>query len=311
MAHGIMDTDSMFSGMGIVPWHGLGKVVDGALTAEEAIEAAGLGWNVVKRPMFVPGPEGDDNYYPIDGHYAIVRGDTGGVLGVTKGRYMPLQNREAFGFFDNIVAKQEAIFHTAGSLFDGKRIWIMAKLPGEIVVKGQDITEKFLLLTNGHDGQSVTEVKFTSVRVVCQNTLKMALKEAGNTIRIRHTQSMHDKLAQAVQLMGITNRYYDSLNDRIQALAKKELSASQVSGYLDDVYGDQERAKEAILELVETGMGTDIPGVRGTAWGAYNAVTEYTNHHARYKNDNIKWDNLWFKRSAEISERAFDLALAL
>jgi len=138
-------------------WHRLGTVLEKPATAEEAIKAAHLNWTVIKQPLFA----GEVEHHRIPDHYAIVRGDDWGkkkttVLGIVRAGYKPLQNREAFTFFDPIVGKNAAIYHTAGALGDGERVWIQAKLPDEIRVIGDDITHKYLLLSNSHDGKGMT-----------------------------------------------------------------------------------------------------------------------------------------------------------
>ena len=172
------------------PWHGLGRRLAEPATAEEAIQGAKLDWEVAKVPLYAAG---NARMFPVDGKFGIVRKDKWDsddckVLGVVSQQYTPLQNREAFTFFDPIVGDGAAIcYHTAGVLGDGQRIWILAKLPDSITVRNGDISDKFLLLTNSHDGESAVQMKFTPIRVVCQNTLMMALGE-GRTIRITHEE---------------------------------------------------------------------------------------------------------------------------
>ena len=132
--------------VGEKPWHGLGKRLENAATSAEAIKAAGLDWKVTKEPLFLEGGT------RLEKALATVREDTGAVLGVVGKVYQPLQNKDAFKFFDAVVGIKEAMYHTAGALGDGECVWILAKLPGVVRVVGDDITEKYLLLTNRHDG---------------------------------------------------------------------------------------------------------------------------------------------------------------
>ncbi len=138
--------------VGGVPWHGLGTALDKPATAEEAIQAARLDWQVKKLPLYAT--DGDNSLLrlPVPDKFAVARENSLDVLGVVGSSYTIVQNREAFAFFDPIVGQNAAIYHTAGALGKGERVWILAKLPDSIRVVGDDITDKFLLLTNSHDG---------------------------------------------------------------------------------------------------------------------------------------------------------------
>ena len=154
MSHNLMIQNGEASMMyvGGVPWHGLGTALDKPATAEEAIQAARLDWTVKKLPLYAS--DGDNSLLrlPVPDKYAVARENSLDVLGVVGSSYTTVQNREAFAFFDPIVGKQAAVYHTAGALGKGERVWILAKLPDSIRVVGDDITDKFLLLTNSHDG---------------------------------------------------------------------------------------------------------------------------------------------------------------
>ena len=180
MAHNLNEANGKTSMMYVneVPWHKLGTKLENPATAAEAIQAAGLDFNVVKKTLTTTAPD-----LPVVGHYATVRTDNLQVLGVVGSRYEPIQNRDAFTTFDELVGEGEAIYHTAGVLGKGERIWILAKLPDYIRVNGDDLVEKFLLLTNSHDGSGPVRVKLTPIRVVCENTLTVALDGREQEVR--------------------------------------------------------------------------------------------------------------------------------
>lgn len=171
MTHNLATTNDRTAMMyaGDVPWHGLGTRLAEPATAEEAIREASLDYQVELDRMTT------SSGAPIPRRKAVVRRDTGDVLGVVGNAFVPVQNRECFSFLDQVVADGEVCYHTAGALGRGERIWLLAKLPNEIRIKNSDdVTEKYLLLSNSHDGTSALRVFFTPIRVVCQNTLTLA-----------------------------------------------------------------------------------------------------------------------------------------
>ena len=310
------------------PWHGLGTQLDGPATAEEAIRAARLDWAVGKIPLAA---YNGSKWREVPGQYAIVREDRWGqgsddaVLGAVGGDYMPLQNAEAFQFFDPIVGQNAAVYHTAGALGRGERIWILAKLPEGIRVVGDDITDKYLLLCNSHDGTSAVQVKFTPIRVVCQNTLTMALK-TGSTLRIPHTRSMQERLAQADELLGIVHKHYDTIAEQLQAMARVQLNGQRLDEYLEKVFrlppgARQEKARRRVLldrvraqYFFVEGQGNRLHGVPGTLWAAYNGITELVDHRVsdpkrgRVQSKDGRLESTWFGRGSLIKAKAFEVA---
>lgn len=315
MAHNLNFIDGKASVfyVGDPPWHQLGQRLDNTATSVEAIAAAGLDYTVSKKPL--KAVLRTKKYMDVMDHYATVRTDTGEVLGVVGGRYSPIQNRDAFTFFDSLVGTGEAIYHTAGALGRGERMWILAKLPGYIKVQGEDIVEKFLLLTNSHDGSCLVRAKLTPIRVVCQNTLTAALGGLDEEVRIRHTPSAVSKLEQAHKLLGLTNILYDQLKQILGKMANHQLSTANLFAYVsrvipspdDEIPSTRTRhIRDRILELHESGQGADMS--RGSLWGAYNAVTEYTDHMLCSNDPNRRLTSIWFGGGEKLKERAFKLA---
>ena len=183
-------------------WHGLGTVVKEAVTAEQAIQLAKLAYEVEHQPIFT-------NNEQIDSHVAIVRKDNKAVLGITTPKYKIIQNTEAFSFFDTVVGEGQAIYHSAGALGKGERIWILAKLPNNIVINQDDVVEKYLCLTTTHDGKNSLKAFFTPIRVVCQNTLNMSMINAKNGISIRHSGNIKDKVEEAREILGLKKSDYN------------------------------------------------------------------------------------------------------
>lgn len=298
--------------VGEVPWHKLGTKLEKPATAAEAIQAAGLDYRVDKTPLRTTYFEA-----PIEGHFATVRTDTFEALGVVGARYVPVQNRDAFTLFDALVGEGEAIYHTAGVLGKGERIWLLAKLPDYIRVNDDDIVEKFLLLTNSHDGTAAIRVKLTPIRVLCENTLTLALSGAEQEVRIRHTANAGEKLKEAHKLLGLTNQLYAQLKCIFGRMSEKKVEAETLNKYVKAVFPDLEDAtpssrrtlvRDKVFELVESGKGARA--TRGTLWGAYNAVTEFVDHYRQPSADpSTRLKSIWFGSGEKIKKQAFKVAL--
>jgi len=300
-----------------VPWHGLGTKLDKPATAQEAITAAKLDWPVVKLPLFA-----GSKHIPVPDRFAVVRktgnlvARTDPVLGVVSNEYAPLQNREAFAFFDPIVGQDAAIYHTAGALGQGERVWILAKLPGHIRVVGDDITEKYLLLSNSHDGKSSVQIKFTPVRVVCQNTLTLALND-GPVCRVIHHADIHDKLKQAHEMLGIITERFDEMERSFQAMSRVQVNRQRLGEYLATVYSDsKEPDRQELVQrdrnwseyFFDQGRGNQLQGVAGSLWAAFNGVTEWQDHRQTRQNSNQRLHSAWFGKSSRTKARAFSVA---
>jgi phage/plasmid-like protein (TIGR03299 family) len=320
MAHNV---DSMMY-VGARPWHGLGKELANVATAEEAILAAGLDWVVEPRSVFVA--TGPGSYSEIPGKRAITRVDTGHVFNVMSDGYTPVQNREAFGFFDSVVGKGQAIYHTAGSLGAGERVWMLAKLPGELRIEGtDDVTEKFLLLSNSHDGTSALRMFFTPVRVVCQNTLNLAMsgRGKGEGISVRHTANVMKNVQEAQRALGLAVKFYDTLGNTMNELANKAISRETLREYFNAIVpnnadADRNTRTENIRRSMEQnflyGKGNHLPGIKGTWWAALNGVTEYVDHDRSARGTGIdkvsnRLESQWFGSGAKLKAEAWDTAL--
>ena len=301
-----------------VPWHGLGTKLNQPATAQAAIQAAQLDWKVVKLPLFA-----GSKRIPVPDRFAVVRrtGDliqrSDPVLGVVSNEYTPLQNYQAFQFFDPIVGQNAAIYHTAGALGNGERVWILAKLPGHIRVAGDDLTEKYLLLSNSHDGKSSVTIKFTPVRVVCQNTLTLALNE-GSAWRVSHHSDIHQKLKQAHEMLGLITEKFGEMEQTFRAMSRVKLDQNRLAEYLASVYPDSTEPDKQLLVnrdrdwsgyFFDQGRGNREPGVIGSLWAGFNGVTEWIDHRKTRQNSNQRLQSAWFGESARIKSRAYTVAL--
>ena len=321
MAHEI---ESMFF-VHETPWHRLGTRLDAPPTTREAIVAAGLDWEIGLKPLVTSDGE------PVT-HRATYRKSDGAILGVVGPAWVPLQNAEAFAFFDPFLGAGEATLETAGSLREGKRVWVLAKMnraPSVIVPKADDVVEKFILLSNSHDGSLAVRVGFTPVRVVCANTLSLAFDDkASKLIRVRHQKNMERTLAAVRDVMNVANTAFEATAEQYRRLARTDIVASDLSRYVQLVFqpnkarviverpandvgeeSDKSRMHDTIAQLFESGRGNALPGVRGTLWAAYNAVTEYVSHE-RGRSDETRLNAL-FNDGAQLNQRALDVALAM
>lgn len=313
------EVETMFY-YGAAPWHGLGTRVDSLLTAEEAIAAAKLDWEVFVEPSYVIR---DGEPVKVEGRNYITRASDLKILGKCGKIYTPIQNHEAFQFFDAVVGSDKAHYETAGSLRGGERIWLLANLEGNIGVKGEEIRQ-YLTLTNSHDGYYACQMFFTPVRVVCMNTLNMAMSGAANSFYARHTTNVKDKLGEAQQILGLADRFYDKWQDKADSLASRLVvpgtipllvtAAFQTQGATDPdkLYAPTREKMKRIEELFETGRGMDNPAIKGTYWAAYNAVAEWVDYEYQFRKDDSgenRLNNSWFGTGAQVKKRAWDFCL--
>jgi len=249
------------------------------------------------------------------------------VLGVVGNSYVPVQNQQAFSFLDSVVGDGSLRYHTAGALGLGERVWMLAKLPSDIRLKdSEDVTEKFLLLSNSHDGSSALRVFFTPIRVVCANTLGAAERSGrGQGVSIMHKGNLNAKVQEARNILGIADRFYSSLTEHMNRLANVYPNRQQLSDYFESLYPDVEgkpntRAKNIRSELhrlFEHGRGQNIPQTKLTMWSAFNAVTEYVDHYRSTRGGNElerasrRLDSAWFGSGAQVKANAWELALNL
>lgn len=306
-------------------WHQLGTVVSEAQTSDAALKLAGLDWTVEQWPLLAQCPrlhEGRSEM-TVPSMVANVRSDTQAVLGVVGAGYKPFQNVEAFQFFDALVGEKLAMYETAGALKGGKRVWILARLPQEVRIKGDDIVKPYVLLSNGHDGSMALRMLPTTVRVVCQNTLNLALGRASSSegLVIYHYESLTRRVEDAREKLAIVQRRVSEFTVEAQALAATEVSSDDLNAYFESLLPDQsdksqQKMLEAWLANFEAETNT-LPGIRGTLWAAYNAVSEWADHQkvTRGANEMDRLDNrlnsIWFGSANTIKQQAYAAALEI
>lgn len=322
--------DSMFY-VNEVPWHGLGhRFLEPPTDIDAAIIAAGLDWEVGRKRLACvdidPETEAEILGHKVD-HFATYRKDTGDVLGVVGKVYRPLQNRTAFASFQPFLDSGEATLETAGSLFGGKRVWVLAKLNRDnAVIVGEDEIAKFILLSHGHDGSLAIHYGLTPVRVVCANTEAMARSSKGSTLlKIRHTAAAPKTLEEVTSIINVADARFEATVEQYRYLASKVINTADLERYVRIVAGVAEtdlekprielstrmRNKVArIVELTETGHGNDLPKVRGTWWAAYNGYTQHLATEAG-RNPESRLNQLWFGNAANENVGALETALEM
>ncbi|WP_125141315.1 DUF932 domain-containing protein [Clostridium transplantifaecale] len=261
------------------PWHGLGTMVQEAPTSETALTLAGLDWNVIQKPI-----ETEDGI-PISGFRANIRDTDGQVLGVVTDRYKVVQNTEAFGFSDQLLG-EGVTYETAGSLQNGRRTWLLARLPQRYIISGDEITP-YLVFMNSHDGSGAIKAAMTPIRVVCQNTLNLALDTAKRVWATNHTGNISGKLEDARNTLLYAEQYMAELGLAIDRLNRKKLSDRQVCEYIDILFplmgNPTEQQKKNVLRMKEDVKRRyfDAPDLQHVGKNCYrfvNAVSDFATH---------------------------------
>jgi len=304
---------------GVVPTMTTHLVPTGTVNLKTALENAGLGFTVEKAPLFRKDAEG--NLIETKS-CATVRMDTGEQLGTVGKGYHVLQNAEAMAFFQDWLEGGHAKLETLGSLRSGKRVWIQARLneSDPIEVVPGDAVNLFVLLANSHDGSMAVSTGFVGNRVVCENTLMMAI-QTGKLLKVRHTVNAVQALDKIKDVINLANREFVATAEQWKELSRRGVTESSLRRYVRRVFNpivvdgeekDSEKGGERVADNViklyeENKYGTKLGGANGTAWGAYNAVNSYLNHERGRSND-TRQESLWFGQGAKLDRRALKVA---
>jgi len=265
-------------------WHNLGQLTEAKVTAAEAIKVAKLDWEVEQVPCLHEGDNGE--LLQVPDNYIVRRKDTKAPLSVMSSRYTPIQNREVFDFADSIIGEGQAVWDTAGSLAGGRKIFMQVELEGKLFLKSNpdDTTVKRVLFVSSHDGSKALQGMITPVRVVCQNTLNAALGNRTNTFKVFHRKNYASKKEEAAKVLELAHAYYKDLQVVMNKLDDAEITMSYMEGFVgalmpvtkDEVPTRTKNRHETILSLFANGRGN----LGKTKWDAYNAVTEFVDHHS-------------------------------
>jgi len=294
---------------GEVPWHGLGVEVPADLTPEQMLEKAGLDWTVDKVDLFY----GDGVVVP--GKKGLVRSSDGRYLDTIGDDWNPLQNRDAFTFFNDFVEAGDMEMHTAGSLEDGRRTWALAKVKDAFELFKGDVTENYLLFSNPHKyGQTIT-VMMTPVRVVCNNTISMALnRKTDYMVKINHRSEFDAESVK--EMLGVAKEKLETYKEAAQFLGSKRFTNETLKEYFDrtfprtsnkkDKEGAVSRNAQTALEVIDTQPGAKF--AKGSWWQAFNTVTYMTDHMIG-RSDDTRMTSAWFGSGRKVKENALKDAL--
>lgn len=262
-------------------WHGLGNNVDKAQSWKKAVQLAHLEWKVNKEFLF------DKDGKKVDA-YGLFRSDTGDFINSVGSQFMPFQNEDCFSWVDTLLSKKNgAHYVTAGALGKGEIVWCLAKLPEKIGIKGtDDISENYLLFVDYRIQGKAAINKLTNTRVVCNNTLNIALKDNGALLRIRHNEDFNSRLETAKTILAGVRGDIMTLDDKLNFLASKLVTKDTLTKYFEYIFPNikestiQQNRAERILELYESNDNNAIPEIRGSAYNLLNSVTNYIDHEA-------------------------------
>lgn len=292
------------------PWHGLGVNVEEALSSKKALEFSGLNWKVIQKPIYT-----NDNIL-IPNYKANIRESDEKVLGVVTERYKIVQNKEAFAFTDKLIG-EGCTYETAGSLQQGKKVWLLAKLPETYQILDDEITP-YMLFSNSHDGSGAIKVAMTPIRVVCNNTLNLALGTAKRIWSANHTGNISNKLDEAMKTLLLAEHYMENLDLEANKLNNKTISDRKVLGFIENLIpmpDNASKTQEKNINLLRDDMklryfdAPDLVDLPKTPWRFINAVSDFATHTTPLRKTQNYRENLFSKtiEGNPLIDKAYEL----
>ncbi len=295
---------------GELPWHGLGQQVSDDITTDGMMKAAGLDWSVTKQPMYYMDDLGEMGEVP--GKSALVRSSDNKVMDIVGQDWNPVQNAEAFEFFREFVDTGDMQMHTAGSLKDGKMVWALAKVNDGFTIKtaqGEDSVESYLLFSNPHQYGKSIDVRFTPIRVVCNNTLTLSLNQnVDQYVRMGHQRPFNAEDAMAT--LGMAQQKLGQYKEAAEHLCQKSYTTDDMLNYFNQVFPsasdrDSNKSREA-QEVMHTQAGAALG--EGTFWQLFNTVT-YMTDHTLGRNSDTRLQSAWYGQNQNVKKKALELAV--
>lgn len=294
------------------PWHGLGSHLPANRPLEDWLTAAGMAWTIRESKVFYSVSETGLHVKPFEDGKVLYRSDTLAPLSVVSTRYKVVQPCEVLEFYRDLVNAGDFELETAGVLKGGRKLWALAKTGQEAVLKGGDKIKAYLLLATSCDGTLCTTAQFTSVRVVCNNTLQLAMEKQEGSVKVPHSTKFDPAIVKRELGLGLSA--WEQFITSMRSLSERKVNKFEAMSFLVDIIGDKEapleqqpnqKSLQSIYALFAgNGRGSQLASSNSTAWGLLNAITEYVDHHRRARNQDYRLDSAWFGQGATIKSRA-------
>ena len=314
MAHEI----SSMAFTGETPWHGLGNQLTEQQPLHVWLKEAGMDWRIEQSDVLFNADNTSLNIRSHSDAKVLYRSDSLEPLSVVSNRYKVVQPHEVLNFYKDLVSVGGFELETAGVLKGGRKLWALAKTGQEAKIKGNDRIKAYLLLATSCDGTLCTTAQFTSVRVVCNNTLQMATRQSSGAVKVPHSTQFDPR--QVKEALGLGFSHWDTFMRDLKQLGQRTVSPMEADQFLRTILNEPD-AREALPDskafqkvsglYLGDGMGADYTSANGTAWGLLNAVTEYVDHHRRARNQDNRLDSAWFGQGAQLKQKALEQALTL
>lgn len=310
--------------VGVTPWHGLGERLPSGQSIEVWQRAAGMDWSIEGAPVqYLTDQKGNlGSIMTFEEQKVLYRSDTKAALSVVSNRYQVVQPRAVLDFYRGLTEYNNFELETAGVLKGGRKFWALARTGQSTTLKGGDVVNGYLLLATSCDGSMATTATPTTVRVVCNNTLSIAMDRTQQAIRVPHNTRFDE--ATVKRQLGIAVSQWDEFMIRLRALSERKVKPHEAMGYFLNVLcaaddpsllgkglANERALKQAMVLYEGKGRGAELASAHETAWGLVNAVTEYVDHERRARSIDNRLDSAWFGVGAQIKQKALDQALLM
>jgi phage/plasmid-like protein (TIGR03299 family) len=307
--------------VGATPWHGLGNALLAGQSIDTWAKQSGMDWEIREAPVCFQAGSTDrlDTALSFPEHKVLYRSDTHAPLSVVSQRFQVVQPRDILEFYRDLTELSGFALETAGILRGGRKMWALARTGQSTVLKGNDVTRGYVLLATACDGSLATTAQFTSIRVVCNNTLAIALAGNAGAVKVPHSTAFDPQAVK--RQLGIAVAAWDAFMDRMKTLSERPVTCNEAASYFSQVFANpdkitschaNERITSQAMALFEgRGRGAELAATKGTAYGLLNAVTAFVDHERRAKSLDHRLDSAWFGQGARLKQKALDQALLL